>query len=48
VFYLVVTPMSVILRLRKKDPLRRRFEIGAATYRIPRAARPGSHMRNQF
>lgn len=48
VFYLVVTPMGFVMRLFGKDPMRRRFDAGATSYRIDREARPGTHMRRQF
>ena len=48
VFYLVVTPMGIVMRLFGKDPMRRRFDRGASSYRIGREARPGTHMRRQF
>ena len=34
VFYLVVTPIGAVMRLTGRDPMRRRFEPGGATYRI--------------
>ena len=48
VFYLVVTPMGFVMRLFGRDPMRRRFDRSAASYRIPREPRPGEHMRQQF
>ena len=48
VFYLVVTPTGFVMRLFGKDPMRRRFDAGAPSYRIDREPRPGSHMRQQF
>ena len=48
VFYLVVTPMGFVMRLLGKDPMRRRFDANAASYRIGRETRPGAHMRRQF
>jgi saxitoxin biosynthesis operon SxtJ-like protein len=48
VFYLVVTPMGFAMRLFGRDPMRRRFDSAATTYRIGREARPGTHMKQQF
>ena len=48
VFYGVFTPVGVVLRVFGKDPMRRKFDPTAATYRLVRAPRPGSHMRHQF
>ena len=47
-FYLVLTPLGVVLRWRGKDPMRMSFDPSASTYRLPRKSRPGSHMRHQF
>lgn len=49
-FYGVVTPTGLILRVLGKDPLRLRFDRGAASYWIPRDP-PGpdaESMKNQF
>jgi hypothetical protein len=50
VFFLVVTPMAVIMRLRRKDPLRLRIDRKACSYwieRVPPGPAPAS-MTNQF
>src|SRR6185312_9204239 len=50
VFFLVVTPMAVIMRLRRKDPLRLRLDRNARSYwieRVPPGPAPAS-MTNQF
>ena len=47
-FYVIVTPVGLVFRLRGRDPMQRSFDPGAATYRTPRQARPASHMRHQF
>ena len=47
VFYLVVTPIGLIMRLSGRDPMRRQREPNGE-YRIPRTPRPGSHMLRQF
>ena len=47
-FYGLFMPMGFIMRLAGKDPMRRRYEPGADTYRVPSAQRPGSHMLRQF
>ena len=36
VFYLAVLPTALILRMLGKDPMRKRFDRGAASYWIPR------------
>jgi hypothetical protein len=48
VFYLIVTPMGIVMRLSGRDPMRRGFDREAPSYRIGREARPGTHMRRQF
>lgn len=50
IFFLVVTPTGILMRLTGRDPLNRRFERSASTYWIPRTP-PGPEpdtMKNQF
>jgi Saxitoxin biosynthesis operon protein SxtJ len=48
IFFGVVTPTGLVLRLAGRDPMRRGFDGEAATYRIARKTRPGAHMTRQF
>ena len=48
VFYGMFVPMGFFMRLRGKDPMRRRFEPEADSYRVPSRGRPGSHLLRQF
>ena len=48
VFFGLVTPMGVVMRLFGKDAMRRVLVQDAPTYRVVRAPRPRGHMRNQF
>lgn len=48
VYYLLITPMGLIMSLMGKDPMHRGLQQDATTYRIVRAARPRHHMKNQF
>jgi len=48
IFYVLFTPAAIIMRLLGKDPMRRKLEPAAGTYRIPRQPRAGSHMGHQF
>jgi hypothetical protein len=48
IFYVVVTPMGIVMRRFGGDPMQRRFEPGVATYRVTRATRPATHMTRQF
>ena len=47
-FYLMFTPIGVVMRWFGRDPMGRRFDRQAASYRIPREPRGGEHMRQQF
>jgi uncharacterized membrane protein HdeD (DUF308 family) len=48
IYYLLLTPMGLAMRLMGKDPLHRAFAQEVDTYRIVRDPRPRQHMRNQF
>jgi hypothetical protein len=48
VFYGLVFPMGFVMRLAGKDPMRRRYDPAADTYRLPSTQRPGCHMLRQF
>ena len=48
VYYVVILPIGGIRRLSGNDPMRRKFERDATTYKIPRVGRPASHMRRQY
>jgi hypothetical protein len=48
VFYGVVTPIGLVMRLTGHDPMRRRFEQAGETYRVRCTPRPASHMTRQF
>jgi len=50
IYFGIMTPMSILLRMRHKDILRRNFDLQAASYWIPREP-PGpdpESMKNQF
>ncbi len=48
VFYLMITPMSFIMRLFRYDPMRRRQDADAASYRTICNPRPKEHMERPF
>lgn len=48
VFFLLVTPIGWVMRMTGRDPMRRRFDSSAQTYRVWRTARPRTHMARQF
>ncbi|MEK7762033.1 MAG: SxtJ family membrane protein [Nitrospirota bacterium] len=47
-FYGVVTPMGLVMKLVGRDPMCRGFEPDAQTYRVIRQPRPASYMKNMF
>jgi hypothetical protein len=48
VFYLILTPVGLVRRLMGYDPLNRRLEPDARTYRVSRERRPASHLEKQY
>lgn len=48
VFYLLVTPIGLVMRLMGKDPMTRGFDAEAKTYRVVKEGRDGKHMERQF
>ena len=48
VFYGVVTPIGLVMRLTGRDPMRRRFEPTGDSYRVRSVPRPATHMLRQF
>jgi hypothetical protein len=47
-YYIVVTPMRVVMTIVGRDPMNRKFDPKAATYRVNRKSRPTEHMTHQF
>jgi polyferredoxin len=47
-FYGLIMPIGIMLRIAHKDPMQRHFDRDAASYRIPRTKRPASHMLRQY
>jgi hypothetical protein len=48
VYYVVVVPTAIVMRLSGKDPMRRRVERDAATYRIPAERLDKKHLERPF
>ena len=48
VFYALITPMGLVMRLLGKNAMRRAHERDAVSYRVVKRARPGAHMTRQF
>ena len=47
-YFALFAPAGILMRLLGKDPMKRRFEPGLETYRIPRQVRSATHMEHQF
>jgi len=47
-FYGLITPMGLFMKLTGRDPMRRGFDPEATTYRVTRPPRPATHMKNMF
>lgn len=48
IFYGLITPMGLVMRLMGKDSMRRVLVEEVATYRVTRVPRPRHHMLNQY
>jgi hypothetical protein len=48
VFVAILTPVGLIRRLLGYDPMRRRLDPAAPTYRVEHERRPSSHMEKQY
>src|SRR5262249_34951606 len=48
IYYVFIVPIGAIRRRTASDPMRRKFEKEASTYKIARSRRPASHMQRQF
>lgn len=48
VFYGLVTPMGLLMRLVTKDPMERKFDVSMQTYRLSRQSRTRSSMEKPF
>lgn len=48
IFFGLITPMGICMRVFGKRLLPRTFDPTAATYRVVRVSRPRTHMRHQF
>jgi hypothetical protein len=47
-YYLIMTPLGLLMRLLRKDPMYRQRDSSQASYRVSRAARPNGHMEKPF
>ena len=48
IFFLVITPTAFIMRIVAYDPMARRFDPNAKSYRIPTRNPPKTHMEGPF
>jgi Saxitoxin biosynthesis operon protein SxtJ len=48
VFYGVVTPIGLVMRLLGRDPMHRQLDRQGESYRVGRVPRPATHMLRQF
>ena len=48
VFYLVMLPAGGMMRIFRKDPMARRFEAQAPTYRVPSTNHAKNHLEKPF
>ena len=48
IFYGLMTPFGLFMRVRGKDLMRKLFVQDAETYRVNRSARPADHLKRQF
>ena len=48
IYYGLFTPIGLVMRIRRKDSMRRQYDDTTNTYRILRKPRPASHMLRQF
>ena len=47
-YYVIVTPMRVVMTMVGHDPMNRKFDPDADTYRVIRKPRPSGHITHQF
>ena len=47
-FYVIIMPIGVIMRLFGKDPMARKFETQAQSYRITKEPQPKDHMETPY
>lgn len=47
-YFTLLTPVRLLMKLSGYDPMNRKFDEKLTTYRVARNARPASHMTHQF
>ncbi|MCI0557030.1 MAG: SxtJ family membrane protein, partial [Nitrososphaera sp.] len=48
IFYVMILPIGLIMRLFGRDPMRRRFENRASSYRVQSKNQPNDHLERPF
>lgn len=48
VFYLVFTPMGILMKMFREDPMRRKIDDGAISYRCASVKQPKEHMERPY
>jgi hypothetical protein len=48
VFYVVISPIGLLRRLRRTDSMARSFDAQAPSYRVPTSAKPAKHFERPF
>jgi len=48
VFFMVITPMGMIMRMMGKDPMRRKLDKSLASYRMISKVRADNHVERPF
>jgi hypothetical protein len=48
IFYVLFMPMGIVMRLLKRDPLARKFEVNLSTYRLPSQRITKTSMENPY
>ena len=48
VFYVIVLPIGLVMRLGGKDPMRRRYDAAAASYRLPSKRAPRNSLEKPY
>lgn len=47
-FFIVISPVSLIMRLFRRDAMARSFDMSTKSYRVPSTRRPKSHMEKPY
>jgi hypothetical protein len=48
IFFVIIVPIGLVMRLMKRDPMRRSFERDATSYRIPSEQPPKANLEKPF